>query len=176
MQTKIWWKAYICIFIWASLVALMVKNRTAMQKSQVQFLGQEDIPEKRVATHSTILAWRIPMDRGTWWLQSMGSQRVWHDWVTKHQRTAYEPQGSQHFPGISGRSCWIYFCSGPEQGSWAWSLPCSVFTPSIPGTLILQTNRDNTTSWPHQWEFRLCESKSHFYLFLSFGFLICRWE
>ena len=40
-------------------------------------------PGGGMATHSSILAWRIPMDRGAWrWLQSMGSQRVGHDWVT----------------------------------------------------------------------------------------------
>ena len=45
---------------WASLVALMVKSSPAVQKTQVRFLGQEDSPEKGMATHSSILAWRIP--------------------------------------------------------------------------------------------------------------------
>ena len=45
----------------------MVKNLPAMQETQVQFLGQEDTLEKEMATHSSILAWRIPMDRGAWW-------------------------------------------------------------------------------------------------------------
>ena len=35
-------------------------------------------------THSSILAWRIPMDRGAWWATVYGSQRVWHNWATKH--------------------------------------------------------------------------------------------
>ena len=43
-----------------SLVAQMVKNLLAMQETQVQFLGQEDPLEKRMTTHSRILAWRIP--------------------------------------------------------------------------------------------------------------------
>ena len=43
-----------------SLVALMVKSSPAMQETQVRFLGQEDSPEKGMATHSSILAWRIP--------------------------------------------------------------------------------------------------------------------
>ena len=38
-----------------------------MQESQVQSLGQKDPLEKGMATHSSILAWRIPMDRGAWW-------------------------------------------------------------------------------------------------------------
>ena len=43
-----------------------VKNLPAMQKSLVQFLGWEDFLEEGMATHSSILAWRIPMDRA-WW-------------------------------------------------------------------------------------------------------------
>ena len=51
---------------WASLVAQMVKNPPAMGKTWVQSLDQEDFLEEGVATHSSILAWRIPMDRGAW--------------------------------------------------------------------------------------------------------------
>ena len=59
-----------------------------MQETWVQSLGWEDPLEEDMATHSSILAWRIPMDRGAWQgLQSMGSQRVGHDWVTKHTHT-----------------------------------------------------------------------------------------
>ena len=46
----------------ASQVALVVKNLPAKQETQVQSLGQEDPMEKGMATHSSILAWRIPMD------------------------------------------------------------------------------------------------------------------
>ena len=49
----------------ASLVAQMVKNPPAMWETWVQFLGWEDPLEEGMATHSGILAWRIPMDRGT---------------------------------------------------------------------------------------------------------------
>ena len=45
---------------WASLVAQLVKNLPAMQETWVQFLGWEDTLEKEKATHSSILAWRIP--------------------------------------------------------------------------------------------------------------------
>ena len=51
---------------WASFIAQMVKNLPAMQKTWVQSLGQEDSLEKGMATHSSILAWRVPMDRGAW--------------------------------------------------------------------------------------------------------------
>ena len=48
-------------------VAQTVKNLPAMQENWVWSLGQEDPLEKGRATHSSILAWRIPMDRGAWW-------------------------------------------------------------------------------------------------------------
>ena len=44
----------------------MVKNLSAMQETWVQFLGQEDPLEESIATHSSILAWKIPMDRVAW--------------------------------------------------------------------------------------------------------------
>ena len=54
----------------------MVKNPPAMQETQVQSLGQEDSLEEEMATHSSILAWRIPGTEEPGGLQSMGSQRV----------------------------------------------------------------------------------------------------
>ena len=53
--------------VWASLVAQLVKNLPAMQETWGQSLGWEGLLEKGMATHSSILAWRIPMDRGAWW-------------------------------------------------------------------------------------------------------------
>ena len=60
---------------WVSLVAQMVKNPPAMQETWVQFLGWEDLLEKGMATHSSILAWRIPLTEEPGRLQSVGSQR-----------------------------------------------------------------------------------------------------
>ena len=57
----------------------MVKNLPAMQETWVRFLGQQDSLEKGMATHSRILAWRIPQTEDPGRLQSMGSQRVRHD-------------------------------------------------------------------------------------------------
>ena len=54
-------------YFWTSLVAQMVKNLPAMRETWVQSLGWEDPLEESMATHSSILAWRIPMDRGAWW-------------------------------------------------------------------------------------------------------------
>ena len=57
----------------------MVKNLPAMQEMWVQSLGQEDPLEEGMATHSSILAWRIPWTEKPGRLQSIGSQRVRHD-------------------------------------------------------------------------------------------------
>ena len=57
----------------------MVKNLPAMQETQVQSLSWEDPLEKKMATHSSIFAWRIPWTEKPGRLQSMGSQRVRHD-------------------------------------------------------------------------------------------------
>ena len=57
----------------------MVKNLPAMQETWVQSLGREDPLEKGMATHSSILAWKIPWTEEPEGLQSMGSQRVGHN-------------------------------------------------------------------------------------------------
>ena len=76
---------YYCLLhlIWllylTSLVAQMVKCLPTVQETQVQSWGWEDLLEKEMVTHSSILAWKIP------WTEepgSMGSQRVRHDWAT----------------------------------------------------------------------------------------------
>ena len=60
----------------APLVALMVTSLPTMQETWVQSLGWEDPVEKIMATHSSILAWRIPWTKEPGRIQSMGSQRV----------------------------------------------------------------------------------------------------
>ena len=69
-------------------MAPWIKNPTAMQETQemwetqVQFLGWEDPLEEEMATHSSILAWRIPWSEEPGGLQSMGLQSIRHDLVT----------------------------------------------------------------------------------------------
>jgi len=60
-------------------VAKTIKNLPAMQETQVRSPSQEDPLEKRMATHSHILAWRIPWTEEPGRLQSMGSPRVGHE-------------------------------------------------------------------------------------------------
>ena len=66
----------------ASLEAQRLKRLPAMRETWVRSLGREDPLEKGMATHSSILAWRIPWTEEPGRLQSMGSQRVGHDWAT----------------------------------------------------------------------------------------------
>ena len=63
----------------ASLVTQMVKNPPAMMETRARSLGQEDPLKKEIATHSSILAWRIPRTEEPEGLQPMGLQRVGHD-------------------------------------------------------------------------------------------------
>ena len=63
----------------ASLVAQLVKNPAAMQETPAPFQGHEVLLEEGVATHSSILAWKISWTGDPGGLQSIGSQRVGHD-------------------------------------------------------------------------------------------------
>ena len=61
----------------ASLVAQLVKNLPTKRETWVQSLGWEDALEEGMATHSSILAWRIPMDRGAWQATVHGVAKSW---------------------------------------------------------------------------------------------------
>ena len=74
--------ALLSLLLRVSLVAQMVKHLPAMRETRVRSLGWEDPLEKEMATHSSILAWEIPWTEDPGRLQSMGSQRVGHDWAT----------------------------------------------------------------------------------------------
>ena len=66
-------------------LAQLVKNLPSLQDTQVQFLGQEDPLEKEMATHSSLLAWRIPWMEEPGRLQSMGSQELRSEQLNHHQ-------------------------------------------------------------------------------------------
>ena len=65
----------------------MVKRQPAIQETWVQSLGQEDLLEKELVTHSSIIAWRIAWAEGSGGLQSMGWQRAGHDLATEQLST-----------------------------------------------------------------------------------------
>ena len=62
---------------WASLVAQLVKNPHPMQETWVRSLGWEDPLVEGMETHSSIFAWRIPMDGGPWWAAVHGVIKSW---------------------------------------------------------------------------------------------------
>ena len=70
----------------------MVKNLPAMQETWVRSLGQENPLEKEMATHSSILAWRIPVEGGAWWAIVHG--------VTKSQTRLSDFTFTFHFPAL----------------------------------------------------------------------------
>ena len=81
------WISHSIFSFGASLAAQMVNNPPAMQETRVQSLSWEDPLEEGMATHSSILAWRIPWTEEPGELQSMVLLRVGHYWVTKHTHT-----------------------------------------------------------------------------------------
>ena len=74
------------IYHGAFWVAQMVKNLPAVRETGIRFLGRKDPLEKGMATHSSILAWKIPWTEEPDGLQSMESQRVRHD----HKQTSFK--------------------------------------------------------------------------------------
>ena len=75
-------KRYICI--WASLVAQIVKNPPEMQETWARSRGREAPLEEGTATHSSILGWRIPMDRVAWWATDLRVARVGYNRAHTH--------------------------------------------------------------------------------------------
>ena len=103
----------------------MIKNLPTMQETWVQSLGREDPPEEKMETHSSIIAWRIPWTEDPGGLQSMGSQRVRHDWVTY----IHTPAGSQGRgdTGVGNPGPWSMLLA-------LWGLPSLLlFQPGVSG-------------------------------------------
>ena len=100
-----------------SLVAQTVKQWPTMQETLVRSLSQEDHLEKEMATHSSILAWKTPWTEDPVRLQSMGSQRVGHNWATSLHFTSPDLLLCCQHPEIIilRKSSWVLFCTGPHQ-------------------------------------------------------------
>ena len=136
-------------FIWASLVAQTIENLPAVQENWVQSLGQEDLLKKGMATYSSILAWRIPMDRGAWW-GSWGSERARHDGMTNttHQFMCPILFKGDPFWGLRSRrdinSSRPVWCFGNNPNILEWSMEESLPTmgpcPSPPSLFLLYTS------------------------------------
>ena len=92
------------------LVAQTVKSLPAMRKTWVRVLDWEDPLEEGMATHSNILAWSIPMDRGAWWATLHGVTKR-QDWVTKHTGF-FLHSAALHFSNL--------LTSNIGSASWSW--------------------------------------------------------
>ena len=79
----------------ASLVVQMIKNLLSVQETQIWSLGQEDPLEKGMAIHPSILAWRISWRKEPLRPQSMGLQRVGHDWGTNTSRFTFRDKSTK---------------------------------------------------------------------------------
>ena len=100
------------LFMGQLLVAQRIKCLPAMRETRVWSLGWEDPLEKEMETHSSILAWRIPWTEEPGGLQSTGSQRVGHDWVTSLHTYNYSIRFCKAFlflaqNDFSGLPCWV---------------------------------------------------------------------
>ena len=109
----------------ASLVAQTVKNLPTMQEIWVQSLGWEVPLEKGMVTHSSILAWKIPWIEEPGKLQSMGLQRVRHDWATNTFTFIPEAWGLTWGPweGHREEGLWAFTCvvvGREKMQGWGW--------------------------------------------------------
>ena len=77
---------------WSSLVALTVKNLPAIREIWVQSLGWGDTLEEEMATHFSIFAWRIPMDRVVWWAIVHGVSKSWMQLSTATEHISFYPR------------------------------------------------------------------------------------
>ena len=121
--------------IWASLVVQRVKHLLALRETWVGSLGWADPLEKAMATHSSTLAWRIPWTEKPGRLQSMGSQRVGHDWAT-----------SLHFMSIESvtLSNRLFLCCHPIL----------LLLPSVfPSIRVFSNESVLHIRWPVYWSF-----------------------
>ena len=100
----------------------VVKNLPLIQETQerwVQLLGWEDLLEEGIASHSSIHAWKNPMDRGAW-------QVVVHRIAKSRTQLSMQCNGievAKPFPGIEGYSLWPLSCSSPSHTPDLWDKP-----------------------------------------------------
>ena len=163
----------------ASLVAQMVKNLPALWETHIWSLGQEDLLEKGMATHSSILAWRIPWTEEPGGLQSSKSQRVKEDWVTNTFTFLGTEYGVWLVPGASRLDVPKILCSfliSCWRRKWQ---PTPVF---LPGEFHGQRSLVGCSPWGHKesdtterW-LSLTQLTHSSVIYLDFPPPKCRWD
>ena len=132
-----------------------------MWETWVQSLGWEDPLEKEMATHSSTLAWKIPWTEEPGRLQSMGSQRVWHDWVTSLSFFFFLLQMSRWRP--SGPSGKFQLTGVSDPKDWD-QLHLWLKVPQMGHFLMTSTSHSVTSnglSWPLQPEWTCLGPQSY---------------
>ena len=124
------WKITLCFAFYmvihrASLGATMVKNAPIMQKTQFRSLVQEDPLEKEMATHSSILAWRIPRTEKPGGPQSMGSQTFRHNWATHFSLSSFYDNMYSLILYL------IYYFSQIFQRNWCITNMCQIYSMPV---------------------------------------------
>ena len=143
-------------YFWTSLVAQTVKRLSTMRETWVRSLGWEDPLEKEMATHSSTIAWKIPWTEETGRLQSMGLQRVGHNWVTSLSFSLWLFLDSNY------SCCWKETSSDWEQPPKCWQngwlhIAWRIGYVSQGCLFLMQQNfpifsRDLRNQWgPYQW-------------------------
>ena len=126
-----------------------------MQETWVQSLGREDPLEKEMATHSSVLAWRIPWMEEPGGLPSTGSQRVGHDWATSLHFTSF---------GLKPASCYfcVFLCGVNRNSQSVHGLFLSAFSPSVLPTHLkfLQGKFNNYSQCGGNWRLQKMYCKS----------------
>ena len=98
-----------------SLVAQLIESLSAMWETWVRSLGWEDPLEKEMAAHSSTPAWRIPWTKEPGSLQSMGSQRIWHDWEASLHFTSFHFTSSLSQTKVKATH-WYSCLENPHEG------------------------------------------------------------
>ena len=132
----------------ASLVAQRLKRLPARRETWVQSLGREDPLEKEMATHSSILAWRIPWTEEPGRLQSMGLQRVGHDWATSLSLSTWHHQAAHETSSFSGFQLALLRQTQTQMHPVFWKLFPTRFLPLKESALFTSCCQNKTTRPP----------------------------
>ena len=120
-------------------MAQAVKRLSTIQETRVRSLDGEDLLEKEMATHSSIPAWKIPWTEEPGRLQSMGSQRVGHDWATSLSLSLYKwgKTGTEKLSNLPwSHSCWT--SEMRFEARWWGTISYHPWRPILPGSLSSQ--------------------------------------
>ena len=108
---------------YSEAMAQTVKRLPAMQETQVQFLGREDPLEKEMAIYSRTLAWKIPWTEEPDRLESMGSQRVGHDWTTSLSLSHWSQQNTGKWHASTLMNAQTFFVESAGSSTLSTILP-----------------------------------------------------